>query len=237
LLEGVLRPPFKERPTAEFRHLKKAPKVNGELSDWSEETRLSGIRRSEVLGLDRSTIPLPNVFSGWREEGLYFGIEVFDNDIAGAPANGWWWTRDNIELFLSTRDVEADQNFYTPHEHQFFFVPIAFPGPDGVSGITGRWRRMGDGLKDNKIPDTLVQDATRVFPDRYVVEMFIPKEALHQFNPEKSPYLLFNLNIKNFQGALAYFWSASKEQQTQIRPGTWGRVFLRPNMDATVSGN
>jgi hypothetical protein len=237
-LTGVFRSSLGERRIAEFRYLEKSPRINGELSDWSEEHRLQGIRRSDVLGLDRSTLPLPNVFVGWRPEGLYFGIEVFDNDIQGiALANGWW-TRDNVELFISTRDVEPDQRFYTPHEHQFFHVPIAFPGPDGVSGITGRFQRTGDGMSSTLFPDSKVKDATRVFPDRYVIELLIPKESLHGYDPEKSPYISFNFTSQNFQGALAYFWSAPKELHTQLRPGTWGRVFLRPHMtpQATTTG-
>ena len=231
-LAGVFRQSFAERKVSEFLYLKTPPRINGELSDWTEASRLGGIRRSEVLGLERSTLPLPNVFVGWRDEGLYFGIEVFDNDIQGAPANGWWWSRDNIELFISTRDVEPQQNFYTPHEHQFFHVPIAFPGPDGVSGVTGRFQRTGDGMTNSKVPEPLVQDATRVFPDRYVVEMFIPKESLHQYKPNDAPYVSFNVNVQNFQGALSYYWSAPKEAHTQLRPGTWGRVFLRPELNS-----
>jgi len=32
----------------------------------------------------------------------------------------------------------------------------------------------------------------------------------------------------NFQHAIDYFWSAPKEVMTQLRPNTWGNLYLAP---------
>jgi hypothetical protein len=228
----IARQKFSEQVRVDVPYLDRPIKLNGELSDWPDDTRLSGIRHSQTLGLDRSNLPLPNIRLAWNERGLYFGAEVFDRDIEGAPADGWWWTRDAIEFFISTRTPQPEQNFYTPNEHQFFFVPISFPGPDGSTGTVGRWRRPGDGLQASRVPDPLVKQASRIFPDRYVLELFIPAEALNQFDPTGQTPMALNVHVRNFQNAIEYFWSAPKQVQTHLRPGTWGSMLLAPKTTA-----
>ena len=149
LRTDVSREKFSERVVMDVPFLEHPPRINGELSDWPKTSKLLGMRHSQTLGLDRSPLPLPNVYLGWTPKGIYFGAEVFDNDIEGAPADGWWWTRDTLELFVSTKPPAAGQDFYTPHDHQFFYVPISFPGSDGQAGTVGRWHRPGDGLTAN----------------------------------------------------------------------------------------
>ncbi len=217
---------FENKPTFSAPRLASAPRLNGELSDWPAASRLGNIRRGNALGTERSTLPVPVVYLGWRDEGLYVGLEVFDRDITGAPAKGWWWTRDNAEFWVSTRPVTHDQDRYDPYSHQFFFVPVSFPEKDGVAGVVGQWHRSGDALKDNLIPHPQVKSATRVLPDRYVAEIFIPRDALNGFDPVNQPVISFNFHAKDFQHAVDYFWSAPKEVVTQLRPKTWGNVTL-----------
>ena len=231
----IARERFSERVRADVPYLNQPIKINGELSDWPANTKLMGMRHGQTLGNDRSPLPLPNIHLAWREEGLYFAAEVFDKDIDGAPATGWWWTRDLVELFISSKKAESEQSFYTPHDHQFFFVPIAFPAADGDSGTVGRWHRNGDGLADHLIPHPLIQQAARVFPDRYVVEMFIPKDAIEGWDPTGRTLMGLNVQVKNFQSAIDYFWSAPRQVQTQLRPGTWGEMVLMPPSASNVA--
>jgi hypothetical protein len=96
--------------------------------------------------------PLPNVYLAWSNDGLYLGLEVFDNDIEGASAKGWWWTKDNVELWISTKPVGTDQNTYDVNCHQFFFVPNDLTASNGVGGVVGQWHREGD-ARDRRSPD------------------------------------------------------------------------------------
>lgn len=231
----IARERFSERVRADVPYLATKINLNGELSDWPKETKLQGMRHSQTLGNDRSPLPLPNVHLAWTEAGLYFAAEVFDKDIDGAPATGWWWTRDAVELFVSSKRAEGEQGFYTPHDHQFFFVPIAYPGADGEAGTVGRWHRNGDGLADHIIPHPLIRQAARVFPDRYVVEMFVPKEAIEGWDPTGKTLMGLNVQVRNFQNAIDYFWSAPRQVQTQLRPGTWGEMVLMPRITANMA--
>jgi agarase len=226
----VWRESFATKPVMTVPFLDRPVSLNGELSDWPATARVPGVRRSQAIGQDRSAYPLPRMFVGWRHEGLYLGFEVFDSAIQGAPAKGWWWTRDNVEIWLSTRPVPSDQNTYNIYSHQFFFVPDDFPKETGRAGTVGRWHRQGDGLPGHLIPHPDVQYAARVLPDRYVVEMFIPATALNGWDPVGEPAMAFNFNVKNFEQATEYFWSAPKEVHTQLRPNTWGQLYLQSEL-------
>ena len=224
----IWRESFAQKPLHRVPFLDRRIRINGELSDWPREAKIHGIRHAQTVGLERSKLPLPNVYLGWTHEGLYLAAEVFDNDIQGAPAQGWWWTRDNFEFWVNTRPVGKDQNSFDGYSHQFFFVPNNFPAEDGLSGIIGQWKRDGDALKDHLIPHPAVKEVARIFPGRYVVEAFIPKSALSGFDPKNQPQLAFNIHIRNYQHALDYFWSAPKDILTQHRPNTWGPIHLDP---------
>jgi hypothetical protein len=221
------RDSFVDKPLAAIPYLTTAPTINGELSDWPPEARIPNMRHSRTVGLERSRVPLPNVYAGWRQEGLYLAFEVFDDDIQGADPKGWWWTRDCVEWWIATRPIPPTQNWYDASCHQFFFVPQEFPS-EGVSGTVGRWHRPGDGIADSIIPETRIKQVARVLPTRYVVEMFIPAAALNEWNPTAQPKLGFNIHVRNWQHAIDYYWSAPKEVQTQLRPNTWGTLFLAP---------
>jgi hypothetical protein len=225
--EDLWRESYRNKPLMRVPYLSSTPTINGELTDWPNSARLAGVRHSKTLGLERSRVPLPNFFLGWREEGLYLALEVFDDDIQGADPKGWWWTRDAAEWWIASRVPGSEQNYYDGYCHQFFFVPAEFPR-DGVSGTVGRWHRAGDNLTDHLIPHPEIRQATRVLPGRYVVEMLIPAAAISGWDPKNHPRMAFNLHVRNWQHAIDYFWSAPKEIQTQLRPNTWGTLYLMP---------
>ncbi|MEM8873082.1 MAG: hypothetical protein AAGD32_02380 [Planctomycetota bacterium] len=226
----VWRRSFDKRPTWTMPRLRRVPRIDGNLVDWSEEHRLPDVSRGETVGLERSPHPEPETYLGWTDDGLYVGMVVHDADIHGAPITGNWWTRDCVELFIRTAPTDDATDSYSAHDHQFFFVPIAFPGPDGAAGYTGQWNRPGDAIDATLSPHPAVIDAARVLPGRYVVELFIPANALHGFDPLGDDMgdteLGFNLHVTNFQNATSYFWSAPKEARTQHRPNTWGTIKL-----------
>ena len=224
--KDVWRESFANKPTMNVPYLSRPITLNGELSDWMPEAKLSGIRHSQTVGLERSSLPMPNVYMGWTKEGMYLGMEIFDHDISGAPTNGWWWTRDNVELWFSTRPVASDQFAYDAYCQQFFFVPNDLG--TGSAGTVGQWHRPGDALNNNLIPHPLIKSSVRILNDRYVVEMFIPAGALYGYDPAIQTTMAFNVHVRNFQHATDYFWSAPKEIQTQLHPATWGTIHLMP---------
>lgn len=225
--DDVWRESFAERPVVQAPYLRRPIRLNGELSDWPAEAELKGIRRSATIGGERSLLRSPRVWLAWTDRGVYVAMEVYDNDIQGAPADGWWWTRDHAEFWINTRPVPPGQESFDKYSHQFFLVPREYP-QDGVGGVLGQWHRRGDALEKHLVPHPTAKCAVRVLADRYVFEAFIPAEALHGYDPRSEPELAFNMHVRNYQQAADYFWSAPKEVFTQARPQTWGVLKLAP---------
>ncbi len=225
--QDVWRDSYAAKPEEKVPYLVQVPALDGVLSDWPATCKLSGMRREQTVGMSRYPVETPNVYMGWNNQGLCLAIEVFDNHQQFAAANGWWWTRDHVEFWISTHSVTSDQDSYDVYCHQFFIDPGSKEG-DGSVGVVGQWHRDGDALKDNLIPQPLIKRTMKILPDRYIAEMFIPGAALHGFDPVHQPSLAFNLYVRDFDSAADFFWSAPKLVQTQLRPGTWGSLYLEP---------
>jgi hypothetical protein len=228
--EDLYRDSFANKPVAKVPYLMLPVRLNGELSDWPASAKLAGVRTTASVGAERNKLPTPNIYLGWREEGLYLAMEVFDNDVATASPNGWWWSRDSVEFFLSTRPVSSDQNGYDDHCYHFFFIPEEFP-VSGAGGVVGQWHTPGDGLTHHLIPHPDARCAVRILPDRYVAEIFLPAKALKGFDPAHQPTLAFNAHVRNFQHAAEYYWSAPKQVLTQCYPNSWGAATLQSRSD------
>jgi hypothetical protein len=228
----IWRESYTVKPVKHIPFLAHPPMLDGDLTQWATNTEFDGIRRDQTVGLDRVNLRNPDMYMGWTHEGLYMALQVYDSHIETAPATAWWWTRDNIELFLSTRPVMSKNAGYDVNCQQFFVVP-SDPSA-GNTAIVGQWHRDGDALKDNLIPDPMIQKIVKILPDRYVVEMFIPAEAMHNFNPSRQPQLAFNMHVRDFTTAADFFWSAPKSDRTELRPNTWGTLVLDPPQSQPV---
>jgi len=115
----------------------------------------SGIPKT--VGLDRSSLPLPNVYVGWKQfRPVSLAWKSSTTDIESAPAKGWWWTKDNVELWLSTHAVPADQNTYDANCQQFFFIPNDSSATNGVGGVVGQWHRSRDAIAEQPHPPSAI---------------------------------------------------------------------------------
>jgi hypothetical protein len=221
----VWRDSYSVRPIMHVPYLTQPPAMDGTLAGWNDAARVENIRHEQTVDLDRFKVKAPEAWIGWRNDGLYLAIEVFDKHLETAPATAWWWTRDNIEFFISTRPVFPDQVSYDVNCAQFFVVPR---DPLLNAPVVGQWHRDGDALKDNLIPMPLIHKVVKILPDRYIVELFIPAAALHGYDPQHHPKLAFNIDVRDFTIAANFFWSAPKSMRTELRPNTWGTLYLDP---------
>lgn len=224
--QDIWRDSFANRPAFAVPMLDRPIHINGELSDWPVACKVPGIRPAQAVGTERFHLPEPSVYLGWARGGITLAFEVYDNDVSAAPAMGNWWSRDSVEFWISTRPVTGDMDHFNEYCHHFFFVPVDQPGDDGVSGVVGQWHSPGDAVGHPIVPHPDIRSVTRILPDRYVTEIFIPASALHGYDPLKQPQMAFNIQVRNYQHAAEYFWSAPKQVLTQARPGTWGTIYL-----------
>jgi hypothetical protein len=228
--QDVWRDSFDQRPIFHVPLLEKPIRINGELSDWPAACKLPGMKAALAVGTERNPLRQPNVHLGWSAQGLTLAFEVFDSDVSAEPATGAWWARDCVEFWISTRPVRSGQTEYDAYCHHFFFVPVQSPGGYGISGQVGQWHSPGDAAGQNRLPVPAVTSVTRILSDRYVTEIFLPAAVLNGFDPVHQPQIGFNIDVRNYQHAAEYCWSAPKQVLTQARPNTWGALYLsRPS--------
>jgi len=121
---------FATKPVAHIPFLVQAPRINGELGDWPEQAKIRGIRHSQTVGLDRSSLPWPNVYVGWNNSGLFIGLEVFDNDIESAPAKRLVVDqRQRGTLALHPRGTRRPKTLMMPTASNSFSSPTIPPPP------------------------------------------------------------------------------------------------------------
>jgi hypothetical protein len=234
----VWRESYSAHPLARIPLLIRPPDLAGPISQWPVEAELPKIQAAMTVGSERDQLAHPDVYLGWRPEGIYLAFVVFEHDPIAAPVTGAWWSRDCVEFWFDTRQPGTDQRDYTPDCHHFFFVPT--PDSHGITGTAGQWHSPGDALDFNIIPQPMIRQSTRILPDRYITQMFIPAALLHGFDPRTNPVLGFNIDVRNYRHAAEFFWSAPKSVLTQARPNTWGDLILdgmRPSPLGTTIAN
>ncbi|GAG37117.1 unnamed protein product, partial [marine sediment metagenome] len=183
--EDIWQEGMAERPVFGMPYLDGPVVVDGELCEWPAEAKLADLQYFETVGIERAEeLTMPKVYLGWRDEGVYLGLEVFDKDVDGYILNEesmkhMWRSRsfDCVEFWLSTRPVEGDRKLYDQYCHDFMLIPED-------DGTVMQWHHGGDMLEENLIPHPDIKRAIKGVSNGYIVEMFIPAKALNGFEPE-----------------------------------------------------
>ncbi|UCE99785.1 MAG: hypothetical protein JSV82_01595 [Planctomycetota bacterium] len=212
-----------ERAVFKMPYLDEPVVVDGELCEWTVEAKLADLQYLEAVGIERADeLVMPAVYLGWRDDGIYLGLEVFDKNVDGYVLNEetmkhMWRSRsfDCVEVWLSTRPVEEDRNLYDQYCHDFMLIPEG-------DGTVMQWHHSGDMLEENLVPHPDVKCTFKSLSDRYVVEMFIPSKALNGFEPQAYPVIAGNIFIRNWQPRIDWYWACNEFGA----PGEWGRMKL-----------
>jgi len=221
--EDIWQEGMAERPVFGMPYLDESVVVDGELSEWPVEAKLADLQYLETVGIERADeLVKPEVYIGWREEGVYIGLEIFDKDVDGYILNEesmkhMWRSRsfDCIEVWLSTRPVEGDRNLYDQYCHDVMLIPEG-------DGTVMQWHHSGDMLEENLIPHPDIKCAVKSVSNGYIVEMFIPAKALNGFEPEGYPEMAGNIFVRNWQPRVDWYWACTEFG----RPGEWGKMEL-----------
>ena len=228
--DAMWRPPTEPRPSFVIPHLSTPIVLDGALAEWDAQAGLGPLRHVPKVGVERSDERRsPQVMIGWREEGLYLGVVVFDRSVQGAPReyleqpSHHWRIRtfDAIELTLATSPVARDQTWYDEHSLHLVFVTDR---QDPSGGTVLRWHHPGDSLAGHVIPDPDVRYGLAWRPDGYAVELLLPASALGEHAPEPGSLMAGNLFIRNWQPAVDHYWAATEFAP----PSLWGRLGLGP---------
>lgn len=155
---------------------------------------------------------------GWNHEGIEAFVKINDPfqqikypDIAKG---------DSVELFLDTRDVKTS-GYNTRFCHHFFFLPEAVEGR--AAGELTRFRTEDR----HELCDPADLQVSASFKDSgYQLNLFIPSQCLHGYDPDQFNRLGFTYRINRAQGGSQHFSVTSEEYQLEQQPSLWSSLKL-----------
>ncbi len=162
--------------------------------------------------------PFAEVAVGWNQEGFQAFVTV------SQPYRHCFYpdvTRgDSVELFIDTRDVKTS-GFNTRFCHHFFFLPEAIEGH--YAGEITRFRTEDThelcDAKELKIK-------TKLKNSTYSMQIFIPNQCLHGYDPEQFDRLGFAYRINRPDGPPQHFSVVTNDYQIEQQPSLWSSMRL-----------
>ncbi len=162
--------------------------------------------------------PFATVAMGWSERGISLAFTFkgsFDK-----PDFPNFTEADSIELFFDTRDVKTT-GFITRFCHHFFFLPLPVQTNGDLiqAGEVTRFRT--DDLHDLCDPNLL-----RVEKNARTVNIFIPAECLHGYDPTQFDRLGFTYRINRIDGFKQNFSASDADFSIESQPSLWASLKL-----------
>jgi hypothetical protein len=158
------------------------------------------------------------VAMGWHEAGLGFQILVnqsYTKSFFPEVQKG-----DSVELFIDTRDMKS-AGFNTRFCHHFYFLPKE--ADDHLAGEITHFRTEDSHpLCDPK----LLVCQTKLTSNSYVMQIFIPKECLHGYEPSQFDRLGFTYRINRMNDESQHFSVTSEEFPIDQQPALWASIKL-----------
>ncbi len=169
----------------------------------------------EVFGEDS----FAKVFMGWQPAGLSFQIQV-KQDQALVVLYPDFRQGDSIELFIDTRAITSAK---TTHRfcHQFYFLPELFEGRQAGECTRFRTEDSHPLCEEGQLSVEIEKQAKG-----YTATIFIPKECLVGYDPQKGSYLGFTYRINSSQGQVQHFAMTSDDARLDTMPGLWAHLRL-----------
>jgi hypothetical protein len=162
--------------------------------------------------------PFAAVAMGWHREGLEFYIAVdqpYQESFFPHLERG-----DSIELCIDTRNVKTS-GYNTRFCHHFFCLPEQVDGRQ--AGELTRFRTedthpLCDGAE--------LQVAFQRHKEGYHLQIFIPANCLHGYDPDQYRGLGFTYRINRAKGASQHFSVSSTDFQFEQQPSLWSSLQL-----------
>lgn len=160
------------------------------------------------------------VFMGWSLEGVE--VHVVSLESVGQCQYPDVSKGDSVELFFDTRDLKTS-GFNTRFCHHFFFLPEAIDGH--IAGEITKFRTEdAHELCDPADLELKVKKSSK----GYSLEIFIPANCLHGYDPEQFGRLGFTYRINRSHGEPQHFSVLSGEYVLEQQPSLWSSLSLVP---------
>ncbi|MCZ2122166.1 MAG: hypothetical protein LC108_07885 [Anaerolineales bacterium] len=214
------------RPFEATLHEVQGITVDGKLDDWTGEPTFTLDQQAQIVynanpkswkdAQDLSML----AWSGWTAEGLYFAFQVTDDLHKQITADTDLWHGDHVELQF---DTELDKDYNNPGMNEddyqigislgdFAKIPPViyawFNGPEAPGAITS-----------GKLAFTQTDNG-------YVLEVFLPKEALAGIALEPGATFGMNVSVSDTDLADQETMLSTSAIRTYANPMTFGKITL-----------
>ncbi len=196
------------------RKLEDTTFMKGHLTGWPRENQLPDLAGLE--GVDSYA----DVCLGWREDGLYLGVDVHGE--AGLrvepnrPLKG-----DGIQVWIDTRDVR-DVHRASRFCHHFYFLPT---GGRRKGPIAGQMRIRRARAQGKPCDPQAIPVVSRVRRTGYRLSAHLPSDILNGFDPDDNTRIGFTYRISDSRLGLQS-WTAEDPLPVAYDPSLWGTVDL-----------
>lgn len=200
-----------------LRYRAKLPKIDGDLSDWSDAERLP------ALGAIDGRPEFALVWACWNERGLCIAAEVKNKRklLRCDPAS--FWTGDNLRLCTDMRDVR-DAKRASRFCQQFWFLPTG--GGSNRSQALGGVNKFQRAREDApKSVTQNIQVASKLSTGGYRLEAHVPSECLSGFDPIEHPRIGFYYILEDGDHG-EQFLTIGDDLNWYVDPSTWATAVL-----------
>ncbi len=196
---------------------RRTPKLDGSLSDWSDEYLLPDLGRLE------GREAFGKVWLAWNESGLFVACRVEGRKSPFQCDPNHFWKGDNFRLMTDMRDTR-DIKRASRHCQQFWFLP-AGGGRDGRQPLAGA-APVIRATEDAPLPDRgeiLVAGMRR--GGLYAIEGHIPAHALAGFDPSEHHRIGLTYMLED-QDLGQQYLTVGDEFKWYVDPSTWATGVL-----------
>ena len=160
-----------------------------------------------------------DVYIGYNELGinLFFNVEsTFVNVNYPDFRKG-----DSVEVFIDTRDIK-NKGFITRFCHHFVFFPKK------IGDIYGKeiTRFRGDDMHNICDPNDLTINS-KINGDSYLMDIFIPRECLHGYDPQRYSKFGFIYRINRAEKSPQHFSLLSEEYLIEQNSALWATIEMK----------
>lgn len=163
-----------------------------------------------------------SVALAWHEEGIHCTVQSTSTIQESIFPD--FQTGDAVELFFDTRDVKTS-GFNTRFCHQFFFLaePVDMDGEVVQAGEITRFRT--EDIHELCNAKLLIVDCLKQRKG-YTLNIFIPAECLHGYDPAQIDRLGFTYRIHRSGGTPQCFSASSEDFPIEQQPSLWASLKL-----------
>jgi hypothetical protein len=170
--------------------------------------------------------PFAKIALGWHDKGIYCEVHIeraFDHPQFPKITEG-----DSIELFFDTRDVKTT-GFATRFCHHFFFLPVSVQTSEGDVVHAGEISRFRSEGTHPLCDSSLLIVTTKKEKKKCILNIFIPLECLHGYDPTQFDRLGFSYRINRVNDTAQHFSANSADFSIENQPSLWASLKLVKN--------